>query len=400
MGDDIGFAAEWLDGTVEWWMTEGKGQGGRFLEGFDETGAPLSGRLRTMVQCRQMAVEAMFTDGAGTGQSLAWLIHKHRRADRGWRFSSGLTQPDDERAELYTQAFAIYAAGVLLDRGVPTYDIALETMMFIQTCLGGGDGWVESDEQLPMHNNRKQESHMHLLEATLVMTGALLRGGDPRAAFWHGLATTIVELCAAKFAHETRGGTFLGETFDSQWTPVEGAPISPGHYFEWVSLLGLWRSLGAALAPDPMTQLWKKIDALSGSLYEMAVVFGTDPKSGGVYDWLQLDDHGAWPPPRPTRRIWVQSEAVRAHCVLARTAGPSSIYVDRIKDGLHVLVRDFLREPGWWWEQLDIGGQPIRMDRPGSTLYHACTAIHSAIITLKWADDDRLGAATATGKGR
>ncbi len=99
----------------------------------------------------------------------------------------------------------------------------------------GGRGYLTA---LPASGHRKQNPHMHLLEAALVNLEA---GGDAR---FLALADEMVGLFCDHFYDGVTGT--LGEYFDESWRRAAGEAgraIEPGHHFEWAWLLAAYQRI-------------------------------------------------------------------------------------------------------------------------------------------------------------
>src|SRR5262249_19171182 len=85
-----------------------------------------------------------------------------------------------------------------------------------------------SEPKLP----RRQNPHMHLLEALLALNAATHEKN------WLRRAGALIDLFKTRFTDSTTGA--LAEYFGPDWSPApgsEGRLREPGHQFEWVWLL-------------------------------------------------------------------------------------------------------------------------------------------------------------------
>jgi mannose-6-phosphate isomerase len=154
------------------------------------------------------------------------------RSDGGyaWRFAVDGTVIDDRR-DLYDHAFVLLAlasaARVMQDDQLKFDVFALDDYLQLNFRHPHG-GYVES---LPASWPRRQNPHMHLLEAYLAAAEVF---DDTR---FMNRADELVDLFLTKFFQPTGA---LGEFFDDQLNVQleEGRfVVEPGHHAEWVWLL-------------------------------------------------------------------------------------------------------------------------------------------------------------------
>ena len=361
-------ARAWLfDGALGLWAEVGLDrETGGFVDWLNLDGAPaLDAAKRLRVQARQIYVFSRAAlagwDGPGLATARAgheFLIDHFWHSDGGWIFSVDRQgRPRDQTRGTYEQAFALLAfawyhrasgdAGAL--------DWAGRTLEFLDHALADPEhgGYHESiPERLP----RRQNPHMHLLEALVALHQAtgnqdyLVRAG------------ALAELFRDRF-FDASSGT-LGESFAADWSPLEGAAgreLEPGHHFEWAWLLHEYARATGEIAILDAADL----------LYGFAWVHGTDPADGLAYDAVAPDGT----PRRQTKRLWPQTEALKAHLALRQSAAHPEA-AGRAEAALDGLFDKYLcLRPGLWREQL--GPDRVNMaDRvPASSLYHLYLAL-------------------------
>ncbi len=205
-------------------------------------------------------------------------------------------------------------------------------------------------EAVPETLPRRQNPHMHMLEAMLALDEAT---GDPRA---RGFVERILTLFETRFFRKETGT--LTEYFDAAWHPLSGAEgerVEPGHCCEWLWLLkACERRYGGALRP------WRE------ALYAFVDRCGRAPGSGLLYDEVAPDGRVL----KPTMRCWPQTEALKAALVHHEEGDPAArAEVRRLCDGLftHYLAT---APSGLWQDQVDETGRGLARDVPASTLYH------------------------------
>ena len=240
---------DWLFGqALPLWAQVGIDAEGRFFEKLDFDGRPMVGApRRTRVQARQVYVFAEaaalgWPEGAAVAQrGLDALIRDYRRDDGLWvRAMDDAGAVIDAAPDLYDLAFVLFALAaahrVLHDeRALP---LALSTLAAIETQMADPvhGGWQEA---LPPVLPRRQNPHMHMLEALLAWQAVA-----PDPAF-EAAARRVLDLFATRFFD--REHLMLGEFFTADWSIAPGGAgqvIEPGHHMEWIWLLDQARRLG------------------------------------------------------------------------------------------------------------------------------------------------------------
>ena len=199
---------------------------------------------------------------------------------------------------------------------------------------------------------RRQNPHMHLLEALLELHEAdATRGYDRRAA-------QIVELARKHFLQAE--GRCLGEYFDDDLSPRNAELLfEPGHHCEWVWLLHRFeRATGQGTAP------------LQQRLWESAA--GGFRPDGLLVDELAVNGNVAG----PATRLWPLTEAMKA-AALAEPDHPAAHPIaTRPADCWNALAERFLANAptGCWFDHFDPAGALLVDFIPASSLYHICCA--------------------------
>ena len=343
-------ASDWLfDHALPLWEARGVDAGGRFFEQLDFDARPVTGLpRRTRVQARQTYV---FCEAAALGweagrpiaqAGLNALIATCRRDDGLW-----VTATDDAGAvmdaapDLYDLAFVLFAQAaahrVLGDRRARP--LALETVAAIEALMTAPHGgWQDA---LPPRLPRRQNPHMHMLEALLAWQAT---APDPAFA---AAARMVLKLCRERFV--VHGA--IREYFTADWTPdpTAGHIVEPGHLEEWTWLL----RQAAALDPDAADR--------AAALHDRALADGM--RNGFLI--REVDPFGA--PLDAGRRLWAQTEAVRTG--LSFGDAGALLLVDRILD-THLATT----VPGLWIDSYDADGLSHDRAAPASSLYHLMTA--------------------------
>lgn len=360
-----GFGRAYCDWMVEkalpfwadagWWADRGC-----FYERLDLTGAPLPETpLRVRTQARQIYTYA-HAHVLGWGEShldkaeaaMASLRQRAWAPDRrpGW---AHVLTPDGAVAnplrDAYDHAFILHALAWM---GRATGDVAYyrwadETLAFMDDGLKADHGgWAEDDQgSLP----RRQNPHMHAFEAMLALYECT---GD---GVYRERADRLYALFMARFLDRDVPG--VREFFDAAWNVApgqKGDTLEPGHFSEWVWLLRRYGRNGGA--PE---------EGLSTALLESAQRLGLDERSGFLIDEV-------WPDGRalsPSRRLWVQTEYLKALTVEGRF-GEGQAVMDR-------MMGTYLADApvGAWCDRYDGESKPMVDHLPASTLYHLFGAV-------------------------
>ena len=283
----------------------------------------------------------------------AFLLGRAREADGGYARLFDLEgRVTDARRDLYDHAFVLLAlaSAARLLPAAPLRQEALALLGYLDTRLAHPLGGYA--EGLPPSLPRRQNPHMHLLEALLAAAGAF---GDE--VFLHR-ATGLVDLFLTRFRDPRTGS--LPEYYAEDLTPErEGGRhvLEPGHHCEWVWLLDWHARLAGERpgAPEAAAGLQHFIDR-----------HGINPRFGTLYDELWSD--GAVK--AATSRLWPQTERLKSEA-LRPDATPAGF------GGAAAALRRHLdgAPPGLWHERLDEHGHPSGEPAPASSLYHLTAGI-------------------------
>lgn len=354
-------AQAWLRNVaLPLWMGAGYDPAtGGFVELLTAHGAPIvDGPRRMRVQARQIYVyaDAALRYGDDRARECArrafdWATHAYWAADGGWVFS---VEPDgapvDDRREAYEQAFAIFAAAWLL-RAAPDCGAELwiaRTWDFLDQRLAAPNGgYLDS---LPPKLPRRQNPHMHLLEACLACHETF---GDPA---YLDRARGLYDLFRRHWFDA--GGGYLGEYFADDWSPIPEQRFEPGHHMEWTWLLTRLSERAGIDTP------------------EAAALHRTAEAHGRADDGLLIDEcapDGA--ASQETKRCWPQTEDIKGQLAMFERTGDEA-YRDAAAGAVRRLFRDYLRPDGTYGDRIGADGQPIAGDTPASSLYHIVLALN------------------------
>lgn len=251
---------------------------------------------------------------------------------------------NNPRRDLYDHAFYLLAS---VWAGEEKKKKDIET--FIETLKSPHGGWSEGrPEELP----RRQNPHMHMFEASL--HGYDITGN----AYWLERAKDIYDLFEVHFfdrEHHT-----IREFFTENWKTLDGNlgdTSEPGHAAEWIWLL--W--------------MFEQRTGIDTSSYAEKL-YGTILKNKDGF--LNDEEDVTGTPRRETKRLWVQTELIKAHLAQAERG------IVKSREQAARTISDFreiyLRDNGTWIDQIDAHGTPIATTIPTSTFYHIACMIYEA----------------------
>jgi mannose-6-phosphate isomerase len=212
-------------------------------------------------------------------------------------------------------------------------------------------------ESLPPALPRRQNPHMHMFEAMLALAETV---GHPEALkeaarYRRMLEQTFID----------RKSLLLLEFFGDDWKAVEenGASIvEPGHMAEWAWLLRKHDQM-ISQPPTPLA-----------THFLGAALSAAEPVHGFLIDEIDTLSQ----PRKLTRRLWPQTELIKAWLAQAETGS------DRAEEAAERLIermmKTYLAGPfaGGWIDQFDAQGEPAVALVPASSLYHVFVAAAEA----------------------
>ena len=369
----------WLiDPVCRFWLARIHDPAGGFFENLDSLGAAVANQRRTtLVQARLTYVfshayllsggDPTFLDAARHG--LAFLMRAARAPDGGWfRAVSVEGATLDNTRDAYDHAFVLFAlAWYCRATGDRTgIELADATWEFMQQKLADPQHGGFFEEFAPgrteMKLPRRQNPHMHLLEAVLALNAAT---GEKN---WLRRATALVDLFKRRFLDPQTGA--LIEFFSEDWSVApgdEGRVREPGHQFEWVWLLSEF----SRATRDPGIALYAERLFAFGSQY--GIEHG-DGLKGAVFDGV--DAQGALVV--GTKLMWPQTEYIKACVARAEWLDDAGARA-AIPAHLTVIAQHFMRPDGAnWHNQLARDGTSIAPLTPARVLYHLFLAVAEA----------------------
>lgn len=336
---------------------------GRFRERLDWHGRPLEVPHRVMVQARQIYVFAhaaelgWFAEGGRLAEVGMASLLRDFGARSGGKASFAFSISGDGRIhspirDAYAHAFVLLALGWLhrLNRDPQLLAVADQVVAFIDEQLLDGEHGGLFDQHPVTDRSKRQNPHMHLLEAYLALDEAAPGCG------YLDRASVLVRLFKERLFD--RGLGVLREHFSQQWAdhpdPSRRQIVEPGHHFEWVWLLHQYG-----------TRSGEDIGSWIAQLYDIACRDGVSP-AGLVFDELDLDRTAK----KRSHRIWPHTEALKA-AVVCRVDG-DLLAAQFAGMMARALLDNFIDRPiiGGWVDHLDERGKPLVDYIPASSLYH------------------------------
>jgi mannose-6-phosphate isomerase len=229
-------------------------------------------------------------------------------------------------------------------------DEARSLVAFIAARMSHADGgYVEA---LPPRLPRRQNPHMHLLEAMIAWAEQ-----DPDGPF-ASVRDAILDLFLTRFFDAD--AKILREYLADDLSPLpgrQGETWEPGHHFEWVWLLESAARGGARPLPEA-----------GQALMARARADGLHDGQGAVYG--ELTGSGAML--TASTRIWTLTEWIKAEAI---TPGPQR--AERVAHAWSALRR-YLATPveGLWFERWTPEQGFLAEPAPATSLYHISMAVH------------------------
>lgn len=381
--EDPGTLRPWLlDHVCRFWLARIHDPAGGFFESLDAIGAPIANQRRTtLVQARLTYVfshayllggDPAFREAARHG--LAFLMRASRAPDGGWfRAVSVDGATLDNTRDTYDHAFVLFALAWYHRATGDTSAIQLAdaTWEFMQHRLSDPQQGGFFEEFTPGRTEvklpRRQNPHMHLLEALLALHATTAEKN------WLRRAGALVDLFKRRFTDPETGA--LIEFFSEDWSPAAGAEGSlrePGHQFEWVWLLHEFyrhtQNEGLALYAQRLFAFGDKFGIERG-----------EGLAGAVFDGVDASGTLA----AGTKLLWPQTEYIKACAARAEFLDDTGAR-RAITAHLALIATSFMRPDGAnWHNQLARDGTPVATPTPARILYHLflCVAEAERVLT-------------------
>jgi mannose/cellobiose epimerase-like protein (N-acyl-D-glucosamine 2-epimerase family) len=370
---DLATLRPWLlQHVVPFWLSRIRTPHG-FEELLTAEGTPVvTTRRHLLVQARLTYVfshAALMGGGAGARAAaehgFATLTRAFLAPDGGWyRHVNTDGSVADPSRDFYDLAFVMFALAWYARLSGEPRALALADATWDFLSLRMADpqhgGFVENwlpgtDPALP----RRQNPHMHLLEALLALHVAAPHGG------WLDRARDLVAFFERALLDPGTGTLIEFLTADLKPAPGrEGRWREPGHHFEWVWLLhDFHRHTGETGALE-----------MADLLYDFGARHGLERhpgKPGGVFDGVNADGSIA----SDAKTLWPQTEYIKA-CVARAEDGRDPQAWSLVEAHLRVLAAHYMRPDGaTWHNQISRDGASMQAMTPARVLYHLFLAI-------------------------
>lgn len=357
-------ARRWLlEEAAPLWADRGRTSGGLFAERMTLAGEPDDAYFRVFVQARHVfsfvQIGSLGWPGPWrelAGETMTALLRGARRPDGFYVHKLDAdARPLDGRADLYDQAFMLFAlgsAGGALGQA-EWFDHAEELLDTLEAQwshpLGGFREGEIADTRV-----RRQNPHMHLLEAFMALYEASGRQRFRQAA--HDIAA----LAEQKFIDPASGA--LLEYFTEDLRPaggMEGRIVEPGHCFEWAWLF-------ERLATDG----WVAGTTISDRLTAAGRKHGIDRTRNVAINEVLMDGtlHDA------KARLWPQTERLKAAVARYRRLRSDFEAEHAVAAARGLQQYLAVETPGLWRDKLQADGRWVEEMAPGSSLYHISCA--------------------------
>jgi mannose-6-phosphate isomerase len=359
-----------LEELLPYWAERGVDRvRGGFHGRLDGQGRPLADPARRLlVQARQVYA---FSEASRLGarwaleiasQGVAYLEEAFLDPARGgWHHTvTPAGEPLDSRRDCYGHAFVVFALATYHAASGDGRALARarDTVELVQARLRDPvhGGYFEAADAAwrPLAEPRRQNPHMHWLEALLA-----LHETAPDAALL-AEAERLAELLRTRWFDGRHG--CLGELFAGDWTPLpgpEGEAVEPGHHYEWTWLLARHAAARGAA-----------VDPIADALFAFAERHGVDA-DGGVFD--RVDRSGK--PTEGSKRLWPQTERLKALAVRGER--------DALAAALARTFSRYARPAGGWTEHLARDEKPLSDVQNATSVYHVVLALREASEALE-----------------
>jgi len=343
-----------IDCALPLWAQRGQRDDGSWVEHLYLDGTPdLSAERRWRVLARQIYVYAEASRlGWYDGEKIARRTYEQMRETGYVQRVTPSGQPTERRRDLYDHAFYLLAStGLYRLTGEAEYlaaaDDILETLD--EDFAHPNGGWRETPRGLLP---RRQNPHMHLLEASLYLFS------ETRKARHLSYAKQVFLLFKKYFFDKEHH--IIREYFDRDWTILageKGETSEPGHAMEWIWLLHHFEKQSGTSTRNYRHKLYNRtLTERSWFLNDEEDVFGLVR--------------------RESKRLWVQTEVIKAHLAMAERGTDGSVEMAAATiDGLFGI---YLKPDGTWCDTINVCNTCLATTIPVSTFYHImCMAVEA-----------------------
>jgi mannose-6-phosphate isomerase len=359
----------------EWFQLFSDNKNCGFFERLDKNNLPLDTSKRLLSQCRQIIVYATAENTAAyrpkLDEAFQFIIDKYHNPDTGGSVFSlnqdGSTH--DSKYDLYAHAFVILTCATYYKatQNKDALNFARATLNFIKEHFPMERGYAEAlDKNLkPIDSMRRQNPHMHLMEACIYMYEI---SGD---SDYLDIAHEMLELFYNYFLDQDT--QTLREFFDNDLTPhsTEGHKIEAGHHAEWIWLLKRYQEVSNS--DDP------RIEQTMSILFTWIKTHGIDSKFGGVFN---MQDHQG-KILDTNKRIWCQFEVLRAASIITNDPKHQKDAQKIIKNLTEIIENNYIDvKTGVWNETLKQDLKIQTNHLPATTSYHIYLALKDSVRYL------------------
>jgi len=323
----------------------------------------IEANTRVRVQARQAFFYAAAycrgwcNEGAQKAQQLLAFAHeqaRHPTAAAGYThlLDSHFTIIDHKQ-DLYDHAFFLLAlAWSYRATGEHRYLHEAEQLMahIDKSFHSPYGGWTEGDYD---YECRRQNPHMHLLEAFLALYDV------SQHAQWLTRADEVISLFETYFYDGSQ--QVLYEFFEENWQRLSderGAVVEPGHMLEWVWLLDAYGQRRHKDMTHYTQALYSR--ALAIGISSSGLVLSAVTSAGDVLDG--------------NKRCWGMTEFIKASLVQMREGHPQAeaIAIKALDDLFHFFL--CATTSGSYIDQRGVNDEVVVDLAPASTLYHIMVA--------------------------
>jgi len=262
-------------------------------------------------------------------------------------------QPAERRRDLYDHAFYLLASAALYraTHNTEFLDAANEILETLDRDFTHPmTGWRETPRgRLP----RRQNPHMHLFEASLYLFSETR---NPEHLLYANRIFSLFE----NYFFDKKTLT-IREYFNEDWSTLKGTQgdiAEPGHAMEWVWLLYQYQCQSGTDTSQYRKALYTR--ALKGRR-----IFLNDEED--IYGTIRRD----------SKRLWVQTEVIKAHLAMAEDGSAKAREQAQIV--MEHFRNSYLNRDGSWNDQLSESGQLIAKTIPVSSFYHILCMISEAV---------------------
>jgi len=342
-----------IDKALPIWAQRAQLEDGSWAEHLSLDGtADMAAERRWRVLARQVYVyaQAAHLDWYD-GQAVAQSTHA-RMMQTGYVHRVGMDGAiNNDMQDLYDHAFYLLSHASLyqLTKEPKYLKLAEDILAWLERDMAHEHGgWAEylgaAHLGTATSETRRQNPHMHIFEASLYLYNITQ---DPaHLAYAH----KVFELFKAHFFNPKT--QTIREFFAPDWTPVPaplGTSAEPGHAAEWVWLLHQYEKASGIDTAHYANQLYM-------GLHKSADYFLNDEE----------DETGAIR--RESKRLWVQTELIKAHLAQAEHGYIGS--ADMAAALIDGLFETYLTPEGLWQDQLNACNINMAKTIPVSTFYH------------------------------